>query len=71
MLLILEFHVSIQLLGFESITEAYQALCELWASPEYQEKSQNKRKSRVCSGKHTFGGDRYVHMGQRMVTHRI
>jgi hypothetical protein len=71
MLLILEFHVSIQLLGFESMIEAYQALCELWASLEYQEKSQKKRKSRVYSGKHNFGGDEYVFMGQRMVIHCI
>jgi hypothetical protein len=41
-LLILEFHVSIQLSGFESMTEAYQDLCELWASLDYQEKSQRK-----------------------------
>jgi hypothetical protein len=27
------------------MTEAYQALCELWASPEYHEKSAKKRKS--------------------------
>jgi hypothetical protein len=50
--------------SFESMTEAYQALCELWASPEYQHKSKKKRKYGACSGKHTFGGDGYVRLGQ-------
>jgi hypothetical protein len=44
--------------------DAYQALCELWASPEYQEKSAMKRKSTELTGTHAFGADGYVHMGQ-------
>jgi hypothetical protein len=51
--------------------ETYQALCELLASQEYQVKSENKRKFGACSGKHTFGGDGYVCMGQRMISYRI
>jgi hypothetical protein len=46
------------------MTEAYQALCELWASPEYEEKLEKKRKSRAASGKHTFGVDGYIRLGQ-------
>jgi hypothetical protein len=46
------------------MTEAYQSLCELWASPEYQENSKRKRKSEAASGKDTFGDDGYVYLGQ-------
>jgi hypothetical protein len=34
--------------------DAYHAFCELWASPEYQEKSANKRKSWELTGTHMF-----------------
>jgi hypothetical protein len=44
--------------------EAYPTFCELWASPEYQEKSTMKRKSGEVTETHTFGGDGYVSMGQ-------
>jgi hypothetical protein len=37
--------VYVVLLGFESMPDAYQAFCELWPSPEYQEKSAKKRMS--------------------------
>jgi hypothetical protein len=57
--------------GFESMTEAYQALCELWASPECQEKSEKKKKSGTATGKHTFGADGYNSLDQRMVNPRI
>jgi hypothetical protein len=46
------------------MTEAYQALCELWASPEYQAKLEKKRKSGAAAIPHTFGADGYVCMGQ-------
>jgi hypothetical protein len=49
--------------GFESMIEAYQTLCELWASPEYQEKSAKKRKSGAASRTQAFGADGYVCMG--------
>jgi hypothetical protein len=51
--------------------DAYHAFCELWASPEYQEKSANKRKSWELTGTHVFGVDGYVRMGQRVVNPRI
>jgi hypothetical protein len=51
--------------------DAYQAFCELWASPEYQEKSAKKRKLGELTGTHAFGTDGYVHMGQRVVNPRI
>jgi hypothetical protein len=44
--------------------DAYLSFCELWASPEYQEKSAKKRKSGELTAPHTFGADRYVCMGQ-------
>jgi hypothetical protein len=47
--------------------DAYQAFCEIWASPEYQEKSTKKRKSEELTGTHAFGADGYVCMGQRVV----
>jgi hypothetical protein len=53
------------------MTEVYQALCELWDCPEYQEKSEKKRKSGAYSGKHMFEGDGYVRLGQRMVNPHI
>jgi hypothetical protein len=48
------------------MTEAYQTLCELWASPEYQ-KIEKKRMSGACSRKAMLGGDGYVCLGQQMV----
>jgi hypothetical protein len=51
--------------------EAYHALCELWASPEYQEKSVKKRKSGAVSRTLAFGADGYICMGQQMVNHHI
>jgi hypothetical protein len=51
--------------------EAYQTLCELWDSPEYQEKSAKKRKSAEASGTHMFWGDGYVRMGQRVVNPHV
>jgi hypothetical protein len=53
------------------MTEAYRALCELWASLEYQEKSAKNRKSGSVFGTHAFGADGYVYMGQRMVNPHI
>jgi hypothetical protein len=53
------------------MTEAYQALCELCASPEYHEKSAKKRKLGAVFGTHVFGADGYIHLGQQMVNHRI
>jgi hypothetical protein len=53
------------------MTEAYRTLCELWASPEYQDKSTKKRKSGAVSGTHAFGPDGYVRMGQQMVNPHI
>jgi hypothetical protein len=47
--------------------DAYQVFCELWAYPEYQEKSAKKRKLGELTGTHAFGADGYVHMGQRVV----
>ena len=67
----LGFHVQVRLPGFEDRPNAYRALCEVWASPEFQEKSQRKRNSGTSSATHTFGGDGYVRLAKRMVTHRI
>jgi hypothetical protein len=53
------------------MTEVYQTLCELWASPEYQEKSAKKRKSGELTGTHTFGADGNVCMGQQVVNPHI
>jgi hypothetical protein len=53
------------------MTEAYQTFCEIWASPKYQEKLAKKRKSRVASRTHAFGGDGYVRMGQQVVNPQI
>jgi hypothetical protein len=50
--------------GFLIKSHAYQAFCELWASPEYQEKSAKKRKLGELTGTHAFGVDGYVCMGQ-------
>jgi hypothetical protein len=50
---------------------AYQDFCELWAFPEYHEKSAKKRKSGEFTGTHAFGVDGYVCMGQRMVNPHI
>jgi hypothetical protein len=47
--------------------DVYHAFCELWASPEYQEKSTKKRKSGELTGTHVFGVDGYVRMGQQVV----
>jgi hypothetical protein len=63
--------VLVVLLGFESMSEAYQALCELWASPKYQEKLAKKRKSGELIGTHAFGANGCVRMGQRMVNPHI
>jgi hypothetical protein len=51
--------------------DAYQAFCELWASLEYQEKLAKKRKSGELTGRHAFGADGYVRMGQRVVNPHI
>jgi hypothetical protein len=51
--------------------DAYQSFCELWASPEYQEKSAKKRKSRELTETHMFVVDGYIRMGQRMVNSHI
>jgi hypothetical protein len=59
--------VQVILPGYESMIEAYQALCELWASPEYHEKSAKKWKSGAVSRTHVFGAHGYVRTGQRMV----
>jgi hypothetical protein len=53
------------------MTEAYQTLCELWASLEYQEKTAKKRKSWEITGTHAFGADGHVRMGQQMVKSHI
>jgi hypothetical protein len=42
------------------MSEAYQAFCELWASPEYQEMSTKKRKSVELTGTYAFRADGYV-----------
>jgi hypothetical protein len=44
--------------------DAYQDFCELWASPEYQDKSAKKRKLGQLTGTHVFGADGYAHLGQ-------
>jgi hypothetical protein len=51
--------------------DAYHAFRELWASPEYKEKSSKKRKSGELTETHVFGADGYVRMGQRMVNPHI
>jgi hypothetical protein len=51
--------------------DAYQAFCELWASPEYQEMPAKKRKSGEFTETHVFGADGYVCMDQRMVNSHI
>jgi hypothetical protein len=43
--------------------DAYHALCELWTSLEYQEKSAMKRKLGVISGTRVFRANGYVYMG--------
>jgi hypothetical protein len=37
--------------------DAYQTFYELWASPEYQEKSAKKRKSGELTGTYAFWAD--------------
>jgi hypothetical protein len=51
--------------------DAYEAFSELWASPEYQEKSAKKRKSGELTGTHMFEADGYVRMGERVVNPHI
>jgi hypothetical protein len=51
--------------------DACESFCELWASPEYKEKSAKKRKSGELTAPHMFGADGYVHMGQRVVNPHI
>jgi hypothetical protein len=63
--------VSVVLPGFETMPDAYQAFCELRVSPEYQEMSVKKRKSRELTRTHAFGADGYVCMGQQMVNPHI
>jgi hypothetical protein len=57
--------------GFESMPDAYQAFCELCASPEYQEMLAKKRKSGELTGTHVFEADGYICMGQRMINPHI
>jgi hypothetical protein len=49
------FHVLDELPGYEGRPDAYQALCYLWDSKEFQQKSQKEKNYRVKSGKYTFG----------------
>jgi hypothetical protein len=51
--------------------DAYLSFCELWASPEYQEKSAKKRKLEELTTPHTFGANGYVCMGQQVVNPHI
>jgi hypothetical protein len=51
--------------------DAYLSFCELWASPEYQEKSAKKRKLEELTTPHTFGANGYVRMGQQVVNPHI
>jgi hypothetical protein len=51
--------------------DAYQSFCELWTSPEYQEKSTMKRKLGELTRTHAFGADGYICMGQRVVNLHI
>jgi hypothetical protein len=51
--------------------DAYQTFCELWASPEHQEKSAKKRKSGELTGTHAFRADGFIRMGQRVVNLHI
>jgi hypothetical protein len=47
------------------------SFCELWVSPEYQEKSAKKRKSGELTIPHMFGAVGYVRRGQRAVNPHI
>jgi hypothetical protein len=49
----LGFQVQVQILVYEARAYASGDLCHLWASKEFQHKSQKKRKFGVKSGKHT------------------
>jgi hypothetical protein len=51
--------------------DAYHAFCELWASPEYQDKSAKKRNSGELTETHAFGADGYIRVGQRVVDPQI
>ncbi|WVZ52007.1 hypothetical protein U9M48_003103 [Paspalum notatum var. saurae] len=43
----------------------YKALCELWASEDFQERSKKHRNAGTKNASHTLGGDGYRQMAQR------
>jgi hypothetical protein len=51
----LRFHVQVQLSCYEGCPDAYQALCHVLASKEFQYTLQKKTNFGYKSEKHTFG----------------
>lgn len=59
--------MQVQLPWLEDRPDAYRALCVLWASEAFQEKSKKKRHCATKGVNHTFGGDGYIRTAKRMV----
>jgi hypothetical protein len=53
--------------NFRGWRTVHRALCEQWASEEFQEKSKKKRNCATKGVNHTFGGDGYIRTAKRMV----
>lgn len=51
----------------EEQQEAYKALCRLWASEEWIERSKSKRGNRGKEPGHNYGGDGHLRKARRMV----
>ena len=49
----------------------YKALCEVWASEGFQERSKKYRNVGTKNATHTLGGDGYRRMAQRIVRNRF
>ncbi|WVZ64289.1 hypothetical protein U9M48_013833, partial [Paspalum notatum var. saurae] len=50
---------------FEDQPGPYKALCDLWASEEFQERSRKHRNAGTKNATHKLGGDRYCRKAQR------
>ncbi|KAG2543386.1 hypothetical protein PVAP13_9NG742977 [Panicum virgatum] len=61
-----EEYQQVQLPWLEDRPDAYRALCVLWASEAFQEKSKKKRHCATKGVNHTFGGDGYIRTAKRM-----
>jgi hypothetical protein len=63
--------MQIELPMFEDRPQVYRALCELWASEAFQERSRKHRNPGTASSTHTLGGDGYRRKAQRHVRNRF